>query len=128
MHPIHIAASTLAYAMLAVAQYEPPIIVHFPRGATSTTVSGTLIGDGTAQYAVQVQPGQSIQLKLTASDDAMLNLYAPGEDTAMHIDGDRQRFSGLLAVPGTYRIQISQPRPQVHRDAITRYTLSIALR
>gem|GEM_PF-5736785 len=118
--------TALFAAPLAMAQREPPIAVHFARGATSTTVSGTLIGDVTVEYIVQVQMAQAIQLKLTGSNNAALNLYAPGEDTAMNAES--QRFSGLLTVPGTYRIQLYQPRAQADRDEVARYTLSIALR
>ncbi|MET1022873.1 MAG: PPC domain-containing protein [Pseudoxanthomonas sp.] len=119
---------SMLLAPLALAQSEPPIAVHFPQGANSTTVSGTITGDASIEYTVEVATAQSIQIKVTGSNNAYFNLYAPGQDTALNAGGDGQRFSGLLTTPGTYRIQLYLPRAMARRNEVARFTLSIALR
>jgi hypothetical protein len=120
--------SALLLAPQAIAQSEPPIAVHFPQRANSTTVSGTITGDASVEYTMEVGTAQSIQLKVTGSNNVNFNLYAPGDDTALNVGGDGQRFSGLLATPGIYRIQLYQPRAMARRNEVARFTLSIALR
>lgn len=120
--------STLLLAPLAIAQSDPPIAVHFPQQANSTTVSGTIAGDASVEYTVDVATAQVIQLKVSGSNNVSFHLYAPGGDTALDVGGDGQRFSGLLTTPGTYRIQLYQLRAMARRDEVARFTLSISLR
>ncbi|WDS37446.1 hypothetical protein [Pseudoxanthomonas sp.] len=120
--------SCLPLAPRAIAQDAPTIAVHFPQRANSTTVSGTLAGDASVTYTVDVATAQVIQLKLSGSSTVSFHLYAPGEDTALDTGGDGQRFSGLLATPGTYRIQLYQPQPTARAAEVARFTLSVSLR
>lgn len=105
-----------------------PIAVHFPRGTQTTTVSGTLMGNGTADYTIEVELAQTVQLKLSGASTLALELYAPDQDAALNAGKDPMRFSGLLATPGTYLIHIRQRDAATDPAQAAHYTLSIGLR
>lgn len=102
--------------------------VKFAKGATGTTVSGTVRGYDTVEYTLDAKAGQAISLELSGTTNVYFNLYAPGAQESLSLESDGQAFTGKLPVAGPYRVQVYQPRAQARRNRAEKYTLRIDIR
>lgn len=76
--------------------------VTFAAGKSSAAVKGTIKGDQTIDYVLRAKAGQTMVVKLTASNRfAYFNVNAPGDDTSMFVGSSSgDRFEGKLPADG----------------------------
>ena len=103
--------------------------VQFPRGATSTSVRGTIRGYQVVDYVVGARAGQALAVSLrTDNASTYFNVLPPRSEQAIFtgsISGNR--FSGRLAATGDYRLRVYLMRNAARRAARADYNLSIAI-
>ena|SRR5438067_3088154 len=104
-----------------------PNRIAFKRGATSTTVSGTVRGDEQAEYVLAAKKGQRLIIKLTSvpTRSSTFELLAPDNDTPGFEQHAIYNYSGTLPKTGDYSITVSQPTEAGGRS---RYNLTIIIR
>jgi len=119
--------SVIALAAAGVSA-QTKVRVHFPRGATSTTVSGTVSGFRYIDYTAGARAGQTMSLKLTsASEDVQFVLFDPSMDNVEGVIGEVE-WTGELQFDGTYSIRVLLPRSAARRPGSSaRFKLSIAI-
>ena len=104
-----------------------PNRIEFKRGATATTISGTVRGDEQAEYVLSVKQGQRLIIKLTSvpSRSSVFDLHAPDDaDLGLEYDAN-YNYSGRLPRTGDYLIFVSRP---TQRKGTSRYKLTITVR
>lgn len=128
---LHLVIAGLAIAMTvpAAAQIKTETVV-FPRGKTSTTLTGSLKGDLTRDYVVRASAGQTMTVTLSSPNKtAYFNVLPPGSaDEAMFIgstSGDR--FSGRLPSSGPYRVRVYLMRNAARQGQTAPFTLNVAV-
>ena len=108
--------------------------VRFPAGKSGTTLSGSIVGRGSALYTVGAEAGQIMKVRLKPSNLATyFNIYQPGRgpgDEAFVI-GEMQpvsnSFEGKLPTSGDYTISVFMMRSAARRNERSRYTLDIGV-
>ena len=112
--------------------------VHFPAGATGTSLKGTITGYQSVSYMVGAEAGQHLTVTLSPSNLATyFNVYAPGSgpgDAAMANSGltgsfvpDLNRFAGTLPSSGEYTVSVYMVRAAARRDERSDYILDIGI-
>ena len=107
--------------------------IHFPREATSTSVSGTINGHQSVNYIFGATTGQSVSVVLNSENlGNYFNIYEPGkfpgEDYAMFIGAtEGNRFQGTLVTEGDYMVHVYIIRSAARRGETARYTLELSL-
>lgn len=103
--------------------------VAFPRGATSTVVSGTIAGDQTRDYVVRASAGQVMKVTKTGAPIVFFNVLPPGSNDAAIFTGssDGNAFSGTLSAAGAYKIRVYQMRASARRGERGAFKLSISV-
>lgn len=122
-----IAACTLA-AQPALAQQK--MTVSFARGATSTTLKGSIKGDQYRDYIVNARAGQTMTVTLTNPDGrAYFNVMAPGSTGEAVFIGSTEgnRFNGPVPGTGANTVRVYQMRATARRGAIANYTITIGV-
>lgn len=104
-----------------------PNRIEFKRGATSTTISGTVRGDEQAEYVLSARQGQRLIIKLTSvpSRSSVFDLHAPDDaDLGLEYDAN-YNYSGKLPKTGDYLIFVTQP---MQTKGTSRYRLTVTVR
>lgn len=99
----------LAFFLLPFAATAQERIV-LPEGATTTTVQGQ-VGEGVDEsYILDIKEGQTLDLTLTAPDQATsFAIFPPGETSASFVGGQvGTAFSAVLPQSGDYTIILSR--------------------
>ncbi len=134
----HLAAFAIA-AMLACAA-APSVAkdnvtttpVHFSKGASSTTLPGTIKGYDSVNYTLSARAGQSMHVSITGSSNANFNVFAPGDvpgaATAIGSGAVGQDWHGALPTNGTYTVQVYQMRASARRGQNANYNVSFSIR
>lgn len=103
--------------------------LRFAKGASSSTVKGTIQGRQTIDYKLRAQAGQTMRLKLSSGHSGLaFNLLPPGsKDVA--IDGaiEMQNWSGALPADGEYTVRTYLNRAAARRGEKASYTLTVAI-
>jgi hypothetical protein len=121
----------LVFAIAAplAAQIRTEAVV-FPRGKTSTTLTGTLKGDLTRDYVVRASGGQQMTVTLSsANKSAYFNVLPPGSaDEAIFIGSAAgNRFSEQLPSSGAYTVRVYLMRAAARQGQSAAFTLNIAV-
>jgi hypothetical protein len=123
-------ASTLLAFALAVgsaaaigADQHSTHSVHFARGTSASTISGSLHGYDTVNYTLGASAGQTMTVSISGTPDVYFNVIAPGEQYAMEGVNNLQAWTGRLPATGTYRVELFQPRAQARRGNTPHYTV-----
>lgn len=114
-------------APLAAQQTVP---VQFARGASSTTVKGTIKGDQYRDYLVNARAGQVMTVKMTTSNlAAYFNVLPPGSNGEAQFIGSTSglNFEGPVQANGNTRIRVYLMRSAARRGETSNYTLAIAV-
>jgi hypothetical protein len=134
MKPFASIAATLAITLapaLALAQDSiREVRVHFPHGASSTTIQGTLKGRETIDYKLGASAGQRMTVTLTTDNTGnYFNLIAPGGGDVAHFVGSTSgnRFEGELAQSGDQTIRVYLERSAARRNETAHYRLEVAI-
>ena len=103
--------------------------VAFPRGASSTVVSGTIVGDQTRDYVVRASAGQVMKVAKTGAPIVYFNILAPGSNDEAIFTGssDGNSFGGTLGASGAYKIRVYQMRASARRGERGAFKLAISV-
>lgn len=120
-------ALAMSAATPAAAQHVEQ--VHFARGATGTTIDGSIVGYDYIDYHVGLQAGQMLTVSLQRrGGSAYFNVMEPGEDAvAIHNSStSTQDFEARTNKSGVYTIRVYQMRAPARRDERASYRLTIS--
>lgn len=104
--------------------------MHFAKGASSATVKGSIKGDETIDYALGAKAGQTMSVKLTASNAASyFNVLPPGSnDVAIFVGSTSgNEWTGELPASGEYKIRVYLMRSAARRNETASYTLTVCI-
>ena len=104
-----------------------PNRIEFRRGATSTTLSGTVRGDEEAEYVLAAKKGQRLIIKLTSvpAKSSVFQLLGEDNDTlGLEYDANYD-YSGVLPKTGDYFITVTRPGQS---KGTSRYKLTVTVR
>lgn len=122
-----VTAASVPLAPAALAQSAKPERVQFAKGTSSKTIKGTLKGDQSRQFVVNVRAGQTMTVKLTASNGSTyFNVTAPGAQQAMFIgstSGDT--MTEVIPSSGDYTVDLFMMRNAARRGEVTSFTITI---
>lgn len=123
-----IAVAALAVPVMAQAPVRSER-VQFPRGASSTTVRGTIRGYDSVDYAIGARSGQTIAVSLrTTNRSAYFNVLPPrGEEALFNGSIKGSRFEGRLSQSGDYRVRVYLMRNAARRGETASFTLNIGV-
>jgi hypothetical protein len=111
-----------------LAQEARPI--QFARGATGSTVSGSIKGNQYIDYRITVRAGQRMSIAMeTTRGSPYFNVLEPGSnDVAVYnSSNDGQRYSGTTARSGTYTIRVYQMRATARRGETASYRMTVSV-
>lgn len=99
--------------------------VRFPRGSSSTTISGAVVRGDRDRYYLGASGGQTMSVRITSLEkNAVFQVYLPGEQEALPGAGeedDATNWSGELPADGEYVIVVGGTRG----NATYKLTISI---
>lgn len=104
--------------------------VQFAKGASSATVKGQLKGDQTVDYKLRAKAGQTMQVKLKASNaSAYFNVLPPGSQGDAIFVGSTSgnEWTGVLPNDGEYAVRVYLMRNAARRNEVARYTLNVGI-
>lgn len=101
-----------------------PKRIEFKRGATSTSVTGTVRGDQQAEYVLAAKKGQRLTIHLTSKPrrTSLFELHGPERADLAFSQYD---YVGQLPATGDYLLFVLQPTEATGRS---RYRLTITVR
>ncbi|MFZ4286825.1 g-type lysozyme inhibitor [Variovorax sp. HJSM1_2] len=115
-----------------LAQEAPRVVpVHFAKGASSTSLKGTVKGYESVDYRLSAKSGQTLTVTLKASNTSTyFNLMAPGATTEAiynsSLDAAGNSYKGELQHDGEYTVRVYQMRNAARRgNAATTLTLAV---
>ena len=122
-----VTAASIPFATIAEAQTAKPERVQFARGKSAKTIKGTLQGDQSRLFVVNLRAGQTMTVKLNASNGSTyFNVTAPGAQEAMFI-GSTSGDTMTEVIPSSedYTIDLYMMRNAARRGATTNFTITI---
>ena len=122
-----VTAAALPFATIVEAQTVKPERVQFAKGKTSKVIKGTLTGDQSRIYLVNLRAGQTVTVKLLSTNSsANFNVTAPGAMEAMFIGSvSGNEFSGVVPSTGDYKIDLFLMRSAARRRESMNFTIAI---
>lgn len=103
--------------------------VNFARGASSTTINGSIRGDQFVDYRIVIRAGQMLRVNLVKQRGSpYFNVLEPGSrDVAIFIGSTSgENFEARARVGGAYTVRVYQMRATGRRGEVAAYRLSIA--
>ncbi len=103
--------------------------VNFARGASSTTINGSIRGDQFIDYRIVVRAGQMLRVNMiTQRGSPYFNVLEPGSrDLAIFVGSTSgENFEARARVGGAYTVRVYQMRASGRRGEVAAYRLSIA--
>jgi hypothetical protein len=105
--------------------------VTFAKAASSATIKGTLKGGADVDYLVRAAAGQTLEVKLEATNPQNdFNVLPPGSaNVAMVVSGmtGERSWSAMLPADGDYAIRVYLNRPAARRNESSKYTLTVGV-
>jgi hypothetical protein len=127
------AVAALSGPLLAADGPPPPRKerVTFAKGASSTTIKGSLKGGADVDYVVRAAAGQTLEVKLAGTNGQNdFNVLPPGStNVAMYVSSVASKpvYSGVLPADGDYAIRVYLGRAAARRNEASKYTLTVAV-
>ena len=128
-----VAVLALAGSVFAADGPPPPRKerVTFAKGTSSATIKGTMKGGATVDYVVRAAAGQTLEVKLQATNPQnYFNVLPPGSaNVAMYASNmtGEPSWSAALPADGDYAIRVYLMRAAARRNESSKYTLSVAV-
>ncbi|CDO37013.1 MULTISPECIES: hypothetical protein [Novosphingobium] len=121
-------ALALPLAGTALAQITTTTI-SFPKGGTSATVAGTIVGGAIRDYEVRAGEGQTMRVNMSGSSIVYFNVLPPGSDNEAIFTGSTEgnSFSGTLSASGAYKIRVYQMRASARRGEKGAFRLNVSV-
>jgi hypothetical protein len=103
--------------------------VTFPKGASTTTLKGTISGRDGATFRLSAGSGQTLQVLFSPSNrSCYFNVFRPSTAEAAHIGSTSgNEYGESQTIKGVYRLQVYLMRNAARRNESCRYSLSIEL-
>lgn len=104
--------------------------VHFPKGASSASLDGTIKGDQIVDYRLRARAGQTMTVRMKTGHGAnYFNVLPPGSrDEAIFIGSTQgTEWTGQLAADGEYTVRVYLMRSAARRNETARYTLTMGV-
>lgn len=131
---VHLAAAALAIGAVAIpiasmaqAPTPKPERVLFAKGMSSKAIKGTIKGDQSRTFVVNLRAGQKISVKLVSSNaSANFNVTAPGAQQAMFIGSISGReMKDVVPSSGDYTVDLYLMRNAARRNETANFTVTI---
>jgi hypothetical protein len=122
-----VTAAALPFATVAEAQTAKPERVQFAKGKSSKTIKGTIKGDQSRLFVVNLRAGQSLTVKLVPSNaSTYFNVKAPGAQQAMFIGSTSgNTMKEVIPSSGDYTIDLYLMRNAARRGETSNFTITI---
>lgn len=122
-----VSAVALPPAAIAQAPMPKPERVQFAKGTSSKAIKGTIKGDQSRLFVVNLRAGQTISVKLVSSNaSANFNVTAPGAEQAMFIGSTSgNEFKDVIPSSGDYKIDLYLMRNAARRNETANFTITI---
>jgi hypothetical protein len=93
-----------------------------------TTVKGTIKGDDSVHYIVELDAGERLTVSMTTSNrSSYFNVLPLDSDNALFVgSSEGMNFSGAVPDEGEYVVQVYLMRNAARRNETANYTLKIA--
>jgi hypothetical protein len=131
MKLLFIAAAIALFALAVPSRAEIQTTpVQFKKGASSTTIKGTIKGDQTIDYTLRAKAGQTMSVKLATSKGAnYFNVLPPGSnDEALFVGSSGgNEWTGALPADGEYKLRVYLMRSAARRNEAANYTLTVGI-
>jgi len=103
--------------------------VHFARGASSATMSGSIVGRDDNRYRVRAQEGQTIKVTLKPRrPTTYFNVNAPGSDQSIFVGSNEGNvYEGRLPASGVYEVIVYQMGGAASDNKQSGYQLTVAV-
>lgn len=123
-----LSAMVLPPAAIAQAPMPKPERVQFAKGTSSKAIKGTIKGDQSRLFVVNLRAGQTISVKLVSSNaSANFNVTAPGAEQAMFIGSTSgNEFKDVIPSSGDYKIDLYLMRNAARRNETANFTITIS--
>lgn len=128
-HRLLLLALTIAPLATVPAATQSVSPVNFARGASSTTIDGSIRGDQYVDYRIGVRAGQMLRVNMrTLRGSPYFNVMEPGSnDVAIFIGSTSgENFEARTRLGGAYTVRVYQMRASGRRGEVAAYQLSIA--
>lgn len=125
--------SILSLILVLIFTFDSPsdaqskVRVRFARGATSSTITGTVRGYAYKDYVVGASAGQTIDVRLNAKTKCVFTVFKPDGDN-LDIGADSDQFTSELPVNGDYVVRVLLMRNEARRETSSSYKLSISIK
>ncbi len=126
-----IAAASLAVCLPFAASAQAPGVqaerVQFAKGTSSKAIKGTIKGDQSRLFTVNLRAGQTLKVKLVTSNaSTYFNVTAPGAEQAMFIGSTSgTTFQDVIPSSGDYKIDLYLMRNAARRNETANFTITI---
>lgn len=120
-------AIVMAFAAPVSAQHVEQ--VHFARGATGTTIDGTIVGRDYIDYQLRLSAGQMLAVSLQdRQGTAYFNVIEPnaGDVAIYNSSTSGQQMEVRTSKSGVYTIRVYQFRAQARRGERASYRLTVS--
>jgi hypothetical protein len=128
--PAALAGLCLTAALVATAPATAAVQdLQFARGASSTTVSGSITGRDDNRYRVRAKEGQTIKVTLTPRrPSTYFNVNPPGSDQSLFVGSNEGTvYEGRLPASGVYEIVVYQMGGAASDNKQSGYQLKVAI-
>ncbi len=122
-----VSAIALPVAVIAQAPMPKPERVQFAKGTSSKAIKGTIKGDQSRLFVVNLRAGQKVSVKLVTSNASnYFNVTAPGAQQAMFIGSSAgNSFQDTVPSSGDYTIDLYLMRNAARRNETANFTITI---
>lgn len=129
MMKLSVGCVSLAFAFLVAGPWDPAVgaiesrPVHFAKGSSSATLTGSIKGDQIVDYKLRTRAGQTMNVTLKTDNSAnYFNVLPPGSnDVAVFVGSTGGNdWSGTLAADGEYTIRVYLMRSAARHGATRR--------
>jgi len=105
--------------------------ISFSKGATSTTVTGSVAGYDTKSYLFGARAGQTLQLHLNSKNRFLYFVLLDASDQKDIHGGDTPEtlteWSGSLPKNGDYEVKVFLMRAEARRNGKAEYSLDLRI-
>lgn len=122
-----VTAAALPFATIAEAQTAKPERVQFAKGKSSKVIKGTIKGEQSRLFVVNLRAGQTLTVTLVPSNPSTyFNVTAPGADQAMFIGSSSgTTMKEVIPSSGDYTIDLYLMRNAARRGDTSNFTITI---
>jgi hypothetical protein len=98
--------------------------IRFQPGKSSAVINGTVKGDESVDYVINVKKGQTMNVSMTSTNGAnYFNIMEPGQENVAIFVGSTSgnQFEQVLAKSGNYKIRVYLMRSAVRNNETGKY-------